>query len=151
MSDLAGFLEEAVAWATSTPGLRAVGLAGSLARGTATPTSDVDLIVIVAALQPWLGSTDWVGRFGEHVRVADEDLGLVQSRRVHYAAGPEVEFGFTTKEWTSSPLDHGTAEVIRDGFRVLYDPEGLLAHAVAEATQTRDDVTTGFDRHRRIR
>lgn len=141
MSDISEFLDRAVAWAASAPGVRAMGLAGSWARGTATPTSDVDLVVVVDDLDVWLDSTAWMGCFGEHGHVADENWGLVQSRRVRFAAGPEVEFGFATAEWISSPLDHGTADVIRDGFRLLYDPEGLLERGVAEATQ----ATAGTD------
>jgi hypothetical protein len=36
--------------------------------------------------------------------------------------------------WAAVPLDPGTARVLRDGCRILHDPEGLLGHAL-EAVQ----------------
>lgn len=54
----------------------------------------------------------------------------MQSRRVHYREGPEVEFGLTSPAWAHLPLDAGTVRVVRDGFRVLHDPDGLLAAAL---------------------
>ena len=139
------FLDQATAWAASFPHVRALGLAGSWARGVAAPNSDVDLIVVVDDINGWLGRTDWMNRFGVSERVTDEDWGFVQSRRVHYAGGPEVEFGFTTPAWTALPLGAGTADVIRDGFKILYDAEGVLERAViidvTRSTGTEGDKT----------
>lgn len=130
-------LSEVRRWAGTEAGVRALALVGSYARGNATEDSDVDLVVLVD--QPdrwltshqwlWLTSHQWLGRFGSVERVTHEDWGLVQSLRVRYRHGLEVEFGLTTLAWTGPPLDAGTARVIRDGMKVLSDPEGLLAHA----------------------
>jgi len=57
---------------------------------------------------------------------ANEDRGLVQSKRAHYVDGLEVEIGLTTSRWAAVPLDPGTSQVVTDGFEVLYDPDGLL-------------------------
>ncbi len=57
-----------------------------------------------------------------------EDYGLLQSMRVHYTTGREVEFGVTTRAWASiNPVDPGTRQVVSDGIQVLYDPEWLLS------------------------
>jgi hypothetical protein len=56
-----------------------------------------------------------------------EDWGLVQSKRVPYADGTEVEFGFTTRRWASiNPVDLGTKAVVSGGILVLWDREALL-------------------------
>ncbi len=122
-----------VAWASATPGVEAVGLAGSWARGDPGPTSDVDLVVLVDDISPWLRSSDWVSYFGDPIEIRDEEWGAVKARRVHYAGGLEAEFGLATRAWADVPLDGGTARVINDGFKMLYDPSRLLARAKEEA------------------
>jgi hypothetical protein len=50
--------------------------------------------------------------------------------------GLEVEFGFAAPSWAATePVDAGTAQVVGDGFRVLYDPVGIL-RALVVACQT---------------
>ena len=45
-----------------------------------------------------------------------EDYGLVQSRRVRYGNGVEVEFGITTIGWlNTAPIDEGSRRVMSDG------------------------------------
>lgn len=129
-------IDAAERWAPTVVGLRAVGLAGSWARGTAKAGSDVDLIVVVDDVEAWVSSSEWIGDFGQSVSVVDEDWGMVRSRRVQYASGAEVEFGLTTIEWAAVPLDAGTARVIADGFRILHDPDDLLC-AVVRAVEGR--------------
>ena len=76
--------------------------------------------------------TGWHGS-GRSRPPSNEDWGLVQSRRVHYADGPEVEFGLTTTKWAALPLDPGTRQVVADGFEILYDPDGLLQRCTLTA------------------
>ena len=45
----------------------------------------------------------------------------------------EAEFGVTDEAWAELPIDAETARVINDGLRIFYDPDGLLAAAVATA------------------
>ena len=68
--------------------------------------------------------------FGVSQSVSIEDWGIVQSVRVFYADGPEVEYGITSSEWVTFPLDEGTITVLRDGVVVLLDRDGSLTHAV---------------------
>lgn len=128
---VAGFLDSVTRWAPRQAGVLAVGLAGSWARGAASPLSDVDLVVVVTDPDRWLADDAWLADFGSVTRVEDEDWGLLRSRRVFFADGLEVEFGITTEAWTRPPLDPGTRGVIADGFRVLYDLDGALGRAVA--------------------
>ncbi|MEX2557641.1 MAG: nucleotidyltransferase domain-containing protein [Actinomycetota bacterium] len=60
MRDVSGFLEQFVSRASDREDVHAVGLAGSWARGTATPDSDVDLVVIVEHVPRLLTTSQWV-------------------------------------------------------------------------------------------
>jgi predicted nucleotidyltransferase len=124
------FLSAFVQWASAQPDIVAVALVGSHARGTAKPTSDVDLVILSTCPERYLQATEWAKTFGQVARQAIEDWGKVTSLRVWYKGGHEVEFGITTPEWVAQPIDEGTWRVISDGMRVLFDPHGLLAGAV---------------------
>jgi len=109
------------AWAATRPDVLGVSLVGSHARGSATPESDVDLVIVCKAPPTLIDDADWVRAFGEPQRVEREDWGRVTSRRVRYANGLEVEFGIADRDWASAPLDAGTRRVIEDGLVVLFD------------------------------
>jgi uncharacterized protein len=136
MGDVSTFLDQMVSWAAHRDDVLAVGLAGSWARGTATRESDVDLILIVENVDELLNDDGWLPEFGEVAAASTEDWGLVQSRRIHYADGVEVEFGLTTTRWTAVPVDPGTSQVIADGFDILYDPDGLLQRCTTTVQRT---------------
>ncbi len=94
---------------------------------TATPASDVDLVIIVNDPQRSLANNQWLQHFGEVLRTSDEDWGEVQSKRVFYANGLEVEFGITARKWASTaPVDPGTKKVVEHGVRILLDRNGIL-------------------------
>jgi hypothetical protein len=114
-------------WATQQPGILAVAIIGSHARTTARQDSDVDVVAIVDDPAHYLKTSGWLQHFGQVHTVSDENWGLLQSKRVHYADGMEVEFGITVRTWASTdPVDPGTKKVVLNGMRVLYDPEALL-------------------------
>jgi predicted nucleotidyltransferase len=109
----------------------AVALVGSYARGTAKPTSDVDLVILTSCPQRYLQATGWTTAFGPVAGQAIEDWGKVTSLRVWYEGGEEVEFGITTPEWVAHPIDEGTRKVISDGIRILFDRHDYLAAAIS--------------------
>jgi hypothetical protein len=78
----------------------------------------------------------WIFGFGADARVAGpvEDYNLVQSIRVFYGS-MEAEFGIAGENWMRLPIDRETAGVINNGMKILYDPEGSLAKAVASAAK----------------
>jgi predicted nucleotidyltransferase len=121
------FLNEFVAWAASQPDLLAVGLVGSYARHAATPESDVDLVLLARQPRRYLDDTGWARRFGPLRDQRVEDYVRLVSLRVWYADGLEVEYGLTDPTWAAAPLDAGTARVIGDGLRVLFEREPLLS------------------------
>ena len=101
-------------------------LVGSYARGAATETSDVDLVVLTDGPERYTEDPSWADRFGATERLQREEWGVVASLRVWYAGGREVEYGFTTPEWAAQPVDAGTRRVVTDGCRILFDPQGVL-------------------------
>lgn len=122
-------LDAVRSWAQDERGVVAVALVGSYARGDPGPASDVDLVVVVDDVDRWVNAPEWVSAFGVVEQIQREDWGMVQSLRVHYQDGPQIEFGLTTPDWTMPPIDPGTASVIDSGFVILFDPAGLLADA----------------------
>lgn len=102
-------------------------MVGSHARGTATPTSDLDLVLICKNTAQYLHNTDWTSRFGQVEQQQVEEYGLVISLRVWYREGPEVEYGLTDERWAALPLDEGTCRVMEDGIRILFERGNILS------------------------
>jgi predicted nucleotidyltransferase len=119
-------LRELAAWADNRPEIRAIVLVGSQAKGTARPESDVDLVILSERPHELLNDLTWTKQFGTAVREEIEHWGRLDSVRVWYDSGLEVEFGVATGEWASIP-DEGTLAVLNDGFRVLHDRDALFA------------------------
>ena len=110
----------------------ATGICGSHARGEARPDSDIDFCIVTPDPRSLLDDRAWILEFGRDAQVAGpiEDYNLVQSLRVFYGT-TEAEFGVTDRAWAEPPIDRDTATVINDGLTILYDPEDILARAVA--------------------
>jgi predicted nucleotidyltransferase len=121
------FLDALTTWAITQPDILAIALVGSHAKGVARPDSDIDIIAIVDDPALYLNAPAWLERFGHVLSIAHEDWGLLQSIRVQYGDGTEVEFGVTVRRWASTdPVDPGTNKVVSNGMRILYDREMLL-------------------------
>jgi len=121
------FLHEFSRWAINRRDIQGAALVGSFARGTATETSDVDLVVLANQPDLYLQERSWAEAFGKVVNQQIEDYGKLVSLRIEYADGLEVEYGFTDVSWASAPLDEGTREVISRGMRVLFEREPLFS------------------------
>lgn len=114
-------------WAEARPDVHAVGVAGSYARGTARPDSDVDVVLLTADPEAYLRDWRWLSDFGVVRSCTREDWGAVQSLRTIYAGGLEVEFGVAALSWARrDPLDPGTRQVVRDGFFIVFERGRLL-------------------------
>src|ERR1051326_1251468 len=122
------FISNVIEWAASQPEVLGVALVGSCARGTEREDSDIDFVLITKNPTRWLAEEEWLERFGSVRTVNLEDYGLLQSRRVRYQSGMEVEFGITTDEWLhTTPIDEGSRRVMSDGHRILDDKAGLFS------------------------
>lgn len=108
------------------PAIKAVIVVGSFARGTAGPDSDVDLVIITTDVQRFLNERTWIEKFGKIRSCELEDYKLVQSLRVVYKDGPEMEFGITSMEWIADAQRQSSGEILSGGYRVIYDPDNLV-------------------------
>lgn len=133
------FLEQLTNWSMRREDIIATALVGSWARGQAREDSDVDLMFLVNGPEMFRESTDWLEEFdwsALKTRVVDwhdGDYGVVWSRHVHLFNAPKVEFSFGSLSWASiNPLDAGTARVMGDGHKILYDSQGLLQNVYDE-------------------
>ena len=114
----------------------AVGLCGSWARGNPGPQSDIDLSIITTDKEsfkntPWLDKIDFRIINDKVIRFEDRKYGRVWSRHVFLKSGAEIEFSFADRSWSDvEPIDAGTKEVVTNGYKILYDPNQILAELV---------------------
>lgn len=124
---VASILDRVTDWAKSRPDVRGLALAGSRARGQAREDSDIDLLLLTGDPNrfrdpAWLADLDW-----PRARWSDEEYGAVWSRRIWLNAEAEIKLSFAYLAWADvSPIDPGTRKVFSDGFRIVYDPDGLF-------------------------
>lgn len=120
-------------FAAKHPDIKAIGLIGSYARGSARQDSDIDLILLVNDPRKYLEDTGWVDHFGKSQDMDIERHGMSTSLRVWYEHGPEMEFGFSTPAWANLPIDPGVARTVRDGINIVHDPRGILTKLIGTA------------------
>ena len=132
-------LAQVTRWAANRDDIVAIALVGSWARGTAREDSDVDLVLLTPhplwfrRTDRWLNQIDWHAIGSQVATWRDADYGVVWSRHLRLADGTEIEFGFGPLTWASvDPVDPGTLQVISDGCRILFDPQGLLEKLVKQ-------------------
>ena len=121
------FLKYISQWASIQSDIQAIALVGSHASGTATGTSDVDLVIITDDPNQYLDNLLWTERFGTVHKQQVEKYGLVTSIRVWYEDGLEVEYGIANEVWAAEPLDKGTQQVIADGMGILFERGTILS------------------------
>ncbi len=69
--------------------------------------------------------------FGIVKKIDREEWGKATSLRVLYSGLPEIEFVMASREWASvTPVDEGTAGVVKKGAKILYDPQGILSQLI---------------------
>jgi len=125
-------------WVARTENLRALALLGSWARDEATPQSDLDLLVLAMKPGRYCGERPPLAAIG----LAGAGYQLINRQRVQYGVvtsqvltldpEAELELSFAGREWAElAGTDPGTASVIRRGFRILVDKDGMLRRAAA--------------------
>ncbi|MDY7041032.1 MAG: nucleotidyltransferase domain-containing protein [Chloroflexota bacterium] len=132
------FLPAVTQWASAQPDIIALALVGSYARGKATESSDIDLVILTSNPGRYLDEPGWIKCFGQVEKQQVEDWGMVTSLRVWYADGREVEFGLTTPAWAAHPIDEGTRRVVADGIKVLFERAGCLTSLIKWADSYAD-------------
>ena len=118
-------------WGEGEPTVKVVLLVGSYARGSERLASDLDVMILSDEVDR-LADSEWFPREFHGARhLRDGDWGPVRERRYRLRSGLQVELDFAPVSWAAVPLDTGTRRVLEDGHRVLYDPSGVVAEAVA--------------------
>jgi hypothetical protein len=126
------FLLKVTKWASRRSEIVGIVLVGSHSRGQARLDSDVDLVLILEDKNTFMDNEEWTECFGSVGELTWEDWGKVQSLRVSYRDGMEVEFGLTGRYWLASPIDEGTSEVLLQGVIIIYDPNHYVSRQLME-------------------
>lgn len=126
------FLELVAGWADGRPDVRGVLLIGSQARSdvSADRWSDVDLVLVVDAPEPYLADERWVEAFGRPLLTLVEETPVTRTveRRVLYEDGLDVDFTlFPLASLRQAVGDPAIGAVLGRGHRVLVDKAGLAA------------------------
>jgi hypothetical protein len=109
-------------------------LVGSWARGAATSSSDLDLLILSDEPGQLIHRDGWWSFLGSTRLILQRAWGPVVERRLILGSGLEVELGIAPRAWAQIPLDAGTRRVLSDGARLLHDPDGLLGRALSSLT-----------------
>jgi RimJ/RimL family protein N-acetyltransferase len=126
--DVATMLDHVAEWAASRSDIVAVALVGSQARGTARRDSDLDLVLLSRDPELYIQEESWAQEIGGAQLQGSAHRGLLFEQRLTTASGLELDVGLASPRWASTdPLDAGTARVAREGMRIIYDPEQVLA------------------------
>jgi hypothetical protein len=120
------------AWAQLQADVQGLALVGSYAYGRPRMASDLDIVLVTADKKRYVSGVEWAGSMDRRPRlIRCQEWGPLTERRARLSSGLVVELGVVTRGWLSAPLDPGTARVLRDGCRVLHDPENLFGDALA--------------------
>lgn len=130
--EVAALLAHLAEWAGSRSDIVAVAVVGSQARGTARADSDLDLVLLSRAPERYTREESWAQEIGGAQVRGSAHRGVLFEQRVRTASGLELDLGIGPTRWASTqPVDCGTARVTREGLRIVYDPEGILARLKA--------------------
>jgi predicted nucleotidyltransferase len=103
-----------------------VAVVGSFARGDFHSNSDVDLTIISKNKDLTLEIIKNEFNFGNIESSTLEKWGILTSLRIFYDNGLEVEYGVVTDQWVKEPLDEGTKNVVKNGFKVVTEKEDIF-------------------------
>lgn len=134
VTDVDIFLQVFIAWVGTRQDIKGLALAGSRARDAATEQSDVDLIILTSKRDEYFRNLDWLSQFGEVKRFQRETWGAVETIRATYTNGLEVEYNFADPSWADIPVDPGTRRVVKEGFRIFFDPQRKLEALTKEVS-----------------
>jgi hypothetical protein len=146
MQDL---IERFTTWALDQADIRSAIIVGSQARADrpADGLSDLDLAVVVTDPSIYLSDTTWLCRFGEPFLTFVESTadGNFRERRVLFKDGRDVDFSLlpaaAVQQMLVQRVPAETADVLRRGFRILVDKDGL-AQRLTDRTRWPESLQT---------
>ncbi len=139
-----GILERILDHARSDPAIHAIVLLGSRARRRhpADEWSDTDLVLVVDDPDSFLADAGWPAHLGAVAITFLEQTGLGRrERRVLFVDGTDLDLvPISVDEVRAGLPGFAGLEVLARGFRIVFDPEGLLS-SLPEwvASRPRDD------------
>jgi predicted nucleotidyltransferase len=119
-------LENFKEWSQQQTHIKGVAIVGSFARGDFHSNSDVDLTIISTNKNLTLEIIKNDFSFGNIESSTLEEWGILTSLRIFYDNGLEVEYGVVTDQWVKEPLDEGTKNVVKNGFKVVTEKEDIF-------------------------
>ena len=151
IADAAALTTAVADWAIKRDDIRAMALAGSWARGNPRRGSDLDLLLLSDLAPAYRRSRKWLTgidfrKAGFRLRSSEgAAYGAVWSLHIHLYPSARVELAFAGCAWANTnPIDAGTRSVVMDGFRIMFDRNGMLAKLVeALPANNRDDQASG--------
>lgn len=115
-------------WAAAQEDVVGLAVVGSWAHGTATIDSDLDLVLLTENQRRFVERDEWTRDFGAVGSLRTIQRGVMVERRLAMFSGLELDVVIGLPTWASrEPLDPGTERVVRDGLRILHDPDSVLA------------------------
>jgi predicted nucleotidyltransferase len=120
------FLENFKEWSEQQTHIKGVAVVGSFARGDFHSNSDVDLTIISTNKDLTLEIIKNEFNFGNIESSTLEEWGILTSLRIFYDNVLEVEYGVVTDQWVKEPLDEGTKNVVKNGFKVVTEKEDIF-------------------------
>jgi predicted nucleotidyltransferase len=131
--DVEEVLGRVTEWAARREDVRALALVGSWARGRARVDSDIDLVLLVDEPERYSERDEWAAELGADEVSRRREWGAITEHRLVLATTIQLDLGIGPASWAATdPVDSGTYGVVRDGMRVLHDPDGVLAALKAE-------------------
>ena len=124
--ELRNYLDRVEKLAIQNEDIFAVFLVGSYAKNTAHDESDIDVMILTQNSEKYFTEMEWINTFGHVKELRTEKWGIVSTIRVFFEA-IEIEFNFCDKKWIKIPLDEGTLETLKDGFKIIYERNGVLS------------------------
>jgi hypothetical protein len=119
--DISSFINEVEKWTREQDTIHALILVDSHANGGNKADSHIDLQLITTTPKLYIDNPSFVNNFGVVVQSKIEKHGIVNSIRIWYSNGLEVEFRITTPIWISTPLEDDTRKVLSNGYKVIID------------------------------
>jgi hypothetical protein len=119
--DISNFINEVEKWTREQDTIHALILVDSYGNGENREDSHVDLQLITTTPKLYIDNPSFVNNFGVVVQSKIEKHGIVNSIRIWYSNGLEVEFRITTPIWISTPLEEDTRKVLSNGYKVIID------------------------------
>ena len=105
-----------------------IALIGSRAHGTERTNSDIDLLIVTTDIAQYFENPAYVSHHWGSFRYARREKWFSGEtiRAFYREENGQIEYNFVNPEWASLPANDEACRIIKDGMKILYDPQGIL-------------------------